>query len=82
MTIAVNFLLLKLAGENGVAAFSIILYIDTFIIYFSMSLCEGMQPALSYNYAKKDSVRLKSLVVYIFSTAFLLCLGVFVVIML
>ena len=82
LTIAANFLLLKLAGENGVAAFSIILYIDTFIIYFIMSLCEGMQPALSYNYAKKDSVRLKSLVVYIFSTAFLLCLGVFVVIML
>lgn len=70
LTIIANFLLLKLAGESGVAAFSIILYIDTFIMYFIMSLCEGMQPALSYNYAKRDSARLKSLVVYILALPF------------
>lgn len=82
LTIVANFLLLKLAGESGVATFSIILYIDTFIIAFIMSLCEGMQPALSYNYAKKDKARLKSLIFYIFATAFLLCFGVFIAIML
>ncbi|WP_268903700.1 MULTISPECIES: MATE family efflux transporter [Helicobacter] len=62
--------------------FSIILYIDTFIIAFIMSLCEGMQPALSYNYAKRDKARLKSLIFYIFATAFLLCFGVVIAIML
>lgn len=82
LTIVANFLLLKLAGESGVATFSIILYIDAFIIAFIMSLCEGMQPALSYNYAKKDKVRLKSLIFYIFATTFLLCFGVFIAIML
>lgn len=70
LTIVANFLLLKLAGESGVATFSIILYIDAFIIVFIMSLCEGMQPALSYNYAKKDKARLKSLIFYIFATTF------------
>ena len=82
LTIVANFLLLKLAGESGVVTFSIIFYIDTFIIAFIMSLCEGMQPALSSNYAKKDKARLKSLIFYIFATAFLLCFGVFIAIML
>ncbi|TLD80381.1 MATE family efflux transporter [Helicobacter sp. MIT 05-5293] len=72
-----NALLLKIAGAVGVAAFSIVSYIDTFVILLLMSLNEGIQPALGFNYARKDTARLKSLIVHTFAAAFIFCLFVF-----
>lgn len=77
-----NLILLKLGGTNAVAAFSIITYIDNFIVMLLMSLGEGMQPALSYLYAKRDKQRLFALLKAILSAAFVLALLVFAVCML
>ncbi|MBK1993739.1 MATE family efflux transporter, partial [Campylobacter novaezeelandiae] len=70
-SIFANLVLLNLAGTKGVAAFSIILYINTFIISLLISMCDAMQPALSFNYAKKDIKRVKNLIIPILISAFI-----------
>lgn len=60
-SIFANSLLLKISGVEAVAAFSIILYIDSFIISLLIAMCDAMQPALSFNWAKQDFKRVKSL---------------------
>ncbi|HIC5272632.1 TPA: MATE family efflux transporter, partial [Campylobacter jejuni] len=50
----------------AVAAFSIVLYIDSFIIMLIIAMGDAMQPALSYNYAKKDFLRIKAIVKVVF----------------
>ncbi|ECP7275731.1 MATE family efflux transporter [Campylobacter jejuni] len=56
-----NFVLLKISNTQAVAAFSIILYIDSFIIMLIIAIGDAMQPVLSYNYAKKDFLRIKAI---------------------
>ncbi|TLD84618.1 MATE family efflux transporter [Helicobacter sp. MIT 11-5569] len=76
-----NAILLKISGAVGIAAFSIISYIDSFVILLLMSLNEGIQPAISFNYARKDAERLKSLIFHTFAAAFVFCMLVFAVCM-
>lgn len=57
-----NLALLKIAGVSAVAAFSIITYIDGFITALIIASCDGMQPVLSFNYARKDWHRIKSII--------------------
>ncbi|TKX32748.1 MATE family efflux transporter [Campylobacter aviculae] len=61
-----NFVLLRIADVKAVAGFSIIVYIDTFIMMLIIAMADAMQPALSYNYAKKDFSRIVSLLKVIF----------------
>lgn len=53
------FIMIKLLGENGVAAITIIIYtqflLSTLYIGFSM----GVAPVISYNYGKQDKIQLK-----------------------
>ncbi|HDZ4981980.1 TPA: MATE family efflux transporter [Campylobacter jejuni] len=65
-SIFANFVLLKISDTQSVAAFSIILYIDSFIIMLIIAMGDAMQPALSYNYAKKDFLRIKAIVKVVF----------------
>ncbi len=55
------------------AAFSIVLYIDSFIILLIIAMGDAMQPALSYNYAKKDFSRIKAIVKVV-----IFCWGIFI----
>ncbi|EMC0483978.1 MATE family efflux transporter [Campylobacter jejuni] len=61
-SIFANFVLLKISDTQAVAAFSIVLYIDSFIIMLIIAMGDAMQPALSYNYAKKDFSRIKAII--------------------
>lgn len=61
-----NFILLKISTTEAVAAFSIILYIDSFIMMLIIAMGDAMQPAFSYNWAKKDFKRVKELLKVIF----------------
>ncbi len=72
-----NLILLKFGGTNAVAAFSIVAYIDSFIIMLLTSLNEAMQGALSFNFARKDRTRLKNLLKSTFKATFLLSLLAF-----
>ena len=61
-----NLVLLKIASIEAVAAFSIILYMDNFIIMLMIAMGDAMQPVLSYNYAKKDFSRIKAIIRVVF----------------
>ncbi len=60
-TFLFNIMMMKLLGENGVAAITIIIYtqflLSTLYIGFSM----GVAPIISYNYGSKDYERLKKI---------------------
>ncbi|MBK1973430.1 MATE family efflux transporter [Campylobacter sp. TTU-622] len=81
-SIFANLVLLHLVGVKGVAAFSIILYIDAFVISLLISMCDAMQPALSFNYAKKDIRRVKDLMKPILISAFIFSILMLVIILL
>ena len=61
VTMLYNFQLMKLAGEDGVAAYGVIGYV-TFIfigIFFGYSM--GVSPVISYHYGAENHDELKNL---------------------
>ncbi len=50
MSIVYNFFLLKFGGTTGVAAFSVIMYVDSIIGMLVFGMCDSLQPAISYCY--------------------------------
>ncbi|MCX2683452.1 MATE family efflux transporter [Campylobacter sp. MIT 21-1685] len=77
--ICINVFLLELGGSIAVAAFGIIIYIDSLITTLVMGLNEALMPALSFNYARKNSKQLKALIYYTFGASLFFCFVAFVV---
>ena len=50
MSMAYNFFLLKYGGTTGIAAFSVIMYVDSIIGMMVFGMCDSLQPAISYCY--------------------------------
>lgn len=50
MSVAYNFFLLKYGGTTAVAAFSVIMYVDSIIGILVFGMCDALQPAISYCY--------------------------------
>ena len=50
MSIVFNFFLLKYGGTTAVAAFSVIMYVDSFVGMFIFGMADSLQPAISYCY--------------------------------
>ncbi len=50
MAMAYNFFLLRYGGTTGVAAFSVIMYVDSIIGMLVFGMCDALQPAISYCY--------------------------------
>ncbi len=50
MSVVYNFFLLKYGGTTGVAAFSVIMYVDSIIGMLVFGMCDSLQPAISYCY--------------------------------
>lgn len=61
MSIVYNFFLLKYGGTTGVAAFSVIMYVDSIIGMLVFGMCDAMQPAISYCYGAKLMDKVKAL---------------------
>lgn len=59
MAIAYNFFLLNYGGTTGLAAFSVIMYVDSIIGMLVFGMCDALQPAISYCYGAglMDKVR-------------------------
>lgn len=59
MSIVYNFFLLKYGGTIAVAAFSVIMYVDSIIGMLVFGMCDALQPAISYCYGAglMDKVR-------------------------
>lgn len=61
VNILYNFQLMKIAGENGVAAYGVIMYVNFIFsaVYFGYAI--GSAPVVSFNYGAANSVELKNL---------------------
>lgn len=61
VTLLFNKILMNMAGSDGVASITIILYVQFLLcsIYLGYSL--GIAPVISYNYGRRDTERLKKL---------------------
>jgi len=60
ITILFNNILMRLAGESGVASITIILYAQGLLNSAFMGYSTGIAPVISYNYGKQDHDRLKA----------------------
>lgn len=61
VTILFNNILMRLAGSNGVAAITIILYAHGILSSAFMGYSFGIAPMISYNYGKQDEKQLQSI---------------------
>lgn len=61
VSILYNFQLMRLIGEDGVAAFGVIMYVNFIFIGVFMGYCTGSGPVVSYHYGAGNRQELRSL---------------------
>ena len=61
IAILYNYQLMRLTGENGVAAYGVIMYVSYVFMAFSMGYSTGSSPIAGYQYGSGDVSELKSL---------------------
>ncbi len=59
-TFLFNGVMMKLLGENGVAAITIIIYMQFLLSALYIGFSMGIAPVISYNYGKQDEKQLKN----------------------
>ena len=60
-TFLFNQIMMKLLGENGVAAITIIIYLQFLLSTLYIGFSMGVAPVISYNYGKEDRKQLKNI---------------------
>lgn len=60
-TFLFNIMMMKLLGENGVAAITIIIYTQFLLTTLYIGFSMGVAPIISYNFGRKDYDRLKQI---------------------
>ena len=87
MSIVFNFFLLEYGSTTAVAAFSVVMYVDSIIGMLVFGMCDAMQPAISYCYGAglMDKVKaifkrivISSLVLSLLSMLFMMFAGRYV----
>lgn len=73
-----NVQLLKYAGENGVAAFGVIMYVSMIFIATFLGYCSGVAPIFGYHYGAHNSLELKGLLHKSFGIIAIFSLSMFV----
>ncbi len=61
MSLIYNFFLLSYGGTTAVAAFSVIMYVDSIIGMLVFGMCDALQPAISYCYGAKLFDKVKAI---------------------
>ena len=61
MSVIMNLFLLKYGGTTAVAAFSIVMYVDSIIGMMNFGICDSLQPAISYCYGANQFDRMKAI---------------------
>ncbi|MBQ6401779.1 MAG: MATE family efflux transporter [Firmicutes bacterium] len=77
MSVIMNLFLLHYGGTTAVAAFSIVMYVDSVIGMITFEISDSLQPAISYCYGAKATERLKELFRIILTVTAVLSAGVF-----
>lgn len=61
MSVVMNLFLLKYGGTTAVAAFSIVMYVDSIIGMMNFRICDSLQPAISYCYGAVMLERMRAI---------------------
>ena len=61
MSVVMNLFLLRYGGTTAVAAFSIVMYVDSIIGMLNFGICDSLQPAISYCYGAGRTERMKAI---------------------
>ncbi|MBE7032603.1 MAG: MATE family efflux transporter [Ruminococcaceae bacterium] len=61
VTILYNFQLMKFAGENGIAAYGVIMYVAFIFISIFIGYCVGSAPVISFHFGAQNHSELKKL---------------------
>lgn len=61
MSIVMNLFLLKFGGTTAVAAFSVVMYVDSIVGMLNFGLCDSLQPSISYCYGAGLMSRVKEI---------------------
>ena len=61
VTMLYNFQLMKLAGEDGIAAYGVIMYVGFVFVSAFIGFCVGSAPIISFHYGAKNHDELKKL---------------------
>ena len=61
VSILYNWQLMKYAGENGVAAYGVVMYVQFFFVAIFLGFCFGVAPVISYHYGAQNHDELKNL---------------------
>lgn len=61
MSVVMNLFLLKYGGTTAVAAFSIVMYVDSIIGMMNFGICDSLQPAISYCYGADMLERMRAI---------------------
>ncbi len=61
MSIAYNYFVLKYGGTTGVAAFSVIMYVDSIMGMLVFGMCDSLQPVISYCHGAGLCKKVKSI---------------------
>lgn len=72
-TLLFNIIMMRLVGADGVAAISILLYLDFVMIAISLGYSMGVAPLFSYNYGRGETGKIKKL--YKLSLGFCIATG-------
>ncbi|MDF9823688.1 putative MATE family efflux protein [Breznakia sp. PF5-3] len=78
-TVIFNLGMMKYAGESGVAAISIILYIQFIMIAVFIGFSNGIAPVVGYSYGSQNRAQLKR--IYRYSNIFIWSVSIFVFIL-
>ena len=88
MSVIMNLFLLKYGGTTAVAAFSIVMYVDSIVGMLNFGICDSLQPAISYCYGAGLMSRMEaifkrvlaaSVITSVFAFLFMLLAGPYVV---
>ncbi len=60
-TMLFNIEMMRLLGEDGVAAITVVLYAEFFLTAVYLGYCSGVSPIISYNYGNKNAQNLRRL---------------------
>ena len=60
-SIVMNVVLLKIGGAIAVSVYGVLLYVGDTLLQFLYGTCDGMQPAIGYNWGARNISRVKSL---------------------
>lgn len=77
-TFLFNRIMMKLLGENGVAAITIIIYTQFLLSALFIGFSMGVAPVISYNYGKRDGKQLKNVLSICMRFIILVSISVFV----